>query len=550
MEHDALAQLLFPNISETPDYYEAKYPSRNLDKNMMVTRFAPSPTGFVHMGSLYAAYINRLFANQTSGIFYLRIEDTDQKREVEQGVEKINDAFEYFNIKVDESITIGGNYGPYIQSKRKDIYQTYVKDLVRRGLAYPCFCSEEELTALRVKQEANKEKIGYYGKYAISRDLTIEDVKQKIDNGESYVIRLRTPKVSDDDKIECQDLIKGKILFPRNDIDIILLKSDGIPTYHLAHAIDDHLMHTTHVIRGDEWLSSLPIHLQLFYMLKFDAPKYIHVAPLTKKEGNSIRKLSKRKDPELAMSFYQELGIPIEAIKLYFATITNSNFEQWFNQNREADINAFKFTFDKMPVGGTLFDIDKLMNISKLYFSMKKSNELYDETLNYCQTYDIDFYNLLLNNKEYALKVFDIERNRVRPRKDIGSYKEVKDATWYMFDELFYSVNSYENTTKDDNFDYNIIDDYLKNYKITSDENEWYENVKNLAVKYGYAPDTKSYKLNPANYKGHVGNICEMLRLAITGQTMTPSLFEIEQVLGLDKIKLRIENFKKVLLRK
>ena len=354
-----LAELLFPNIDKEPSYYEKIYPKRS---EKVVTRFAPSPTGFVHLGSLYAAFLNRMFADQENGIFYVRIEDTDQKREVENGVLKIKEGLDYFNIDVDESPFNEGNYGPYIQSHRSDIYQTYVKDLVKKGLAYPCFCTEEELKNIRCEQESLKIVTGYYGKWAVCRNMSFDEIKKRIENNESYVIRLRTPNISDE-KVECVDLIKGSIYFPVNNIDIVLLKSDGLPTYHLAHVIDDHLMHTTHVIRGDEWLSSMPLHLQLASVLGFETPNYVHISPLTKKEGKSIRKLSKRKDPELAISYYQEMGIPVEALKLYFATIANSNFEEWYNQNPTKNISDFNFTFNKMPVGGTLFDIDKLINL-------------------------------------------------------------------------------------------------------------------------------------------------------------------------------------------
>jgi glutamyl-tRNA synthetase len=546
MNNNDLAELLFPNIKEGPSFYEEKYPSRKLKEEAMVTRFAPSPTGFVHLGSLYATFVNRLFATLTDGIFYLRIEDTDHKREVENGINKIKEALDYFKVKVDESPFNEGIYGSYIQSKRKEIYQTYVKDMVRRGLAYPCFCTEEELDDIRKEQESNKVITGYYGKWAKCRDLTIDEIKKRIDNKESYVIRLRTPNAIGE-KQECDDLIKGKIYFPVNNIDIVLLKSDGLPTYHLAHVIDDHLMHTTHVIRGDEWLSSMPLHLQLTQLLGFTAPKYVHISPLTKKEGNSIRKLSKRKDPELSISYYQELGIPVEAIKIYFATITNSNFEEWYNQNKESNIEEFKFSFDKMPVGGTLFDIDKLNNICKEYFSMKDKTDLYNEALVYFKEYDKEFYDILSNSKEYTLNILNIEKNSTRVRKDIGCYKDVKNEIWYMFDELFYDNVSYNMS---ENYDANILNDYALNYINLDSEEEWYSKVKELAIKYGYASEVKSYKQNPDNYKGHVGHICEMIRVALTGRKQTPNLFEIQKVLGIDKIQRRISNFNSILSKK
>ncbi|MFA5407431.1 MAG: glutamate--tRNA ligase [Bacilli bacterium] len=547
MDNKLLAELLFPNIEYKPSYFEEKYPNRKLGGKAMVTRFAPSPTGFVHMGSLYAAFINRLLADQSNGLFYLRIEDTDHKREVDGGIDKIREALNYFKITLDESPFNEGLYGPYIQSKRKVIYQVYVKDLVRRGLAYPCFCTEGELEQTREDQTRQKVITGYYGNWAKCRNLSLDEIKEHIEKGDTYVIRLRTPR-SNGEKALCSDMIKGLVSFPANDIDIVLLKADGLPTYHLAHVIDDHLMHTTHVIRGDEWLSSMPIHIQLTSLLNFELPKYVHISPLTKKEGNSIRKLSKRKDPELAISYYQELGIPVEAIKIYFATLINSNFEQWYSENANDDIKNFTFSFDKMPVGGTLFDIDKLTNICKKYFSLKDNIDLYNEALDYYKQYDEEFYNILKNNKEYALKVLNIEKNGKRVRKDIGCYNDIKKETSYMFDELFYNSNPYTDIAGEYNVE--VLEEYLKGYINLDNEENWYNGIKELAVKSGYASDVKSYKQNPGNYKGHVGHICEMIRVALTGRKQTPNLFEIQNILGKSRIEGRIANFKQVLLKK
>jgi glutamyl-tRNA synthetase len=537
MNYEELAQLLFPNIDKDINYYEVMYPKRDVD---MVTRFAPSPTGFVHMGNLYVSFLDRLYTDQSNGMFFVRIEDTDDKREVENGVENIFEALEYFDIKIDESIRHGGNYGPYLQSERKEIYQTYVKDLVRRGLVYPCFCTSEELDEIRKEQELKKLKIGYYGEYAKCKNLTLKQIKENINNNIPYVIRLKCSIT--DEKIECKDLIKGSIIFPKNDIDIVLLKSDGMPTYHFAHAVDDHLMRTTHVIRGDDWLSSLPIHLQLFDVLGFNAPKYAHISPLTKKDGESTRKLSKRKDPEAAISYYQELGIPTESLRLYFATITNSDFENWYN-NTKGNIKDFKFVFNKMPVGGTLFDIEKLLNISRTYFSTLPATDIYNNSLEYYKVYDMDFYNILLNNKDYAIKVLNIEKNRTRPRKDIACYKDIKDEISYMFNDLFYNSVVYENKE----IDTTILDEYINNYfNIDDTEEQWYNRVKSLAVKFNYSEDVKSYKEAPEAFKGHVGDICEMIRQVITGRTKSPNLYEIQQILGIEEIKKRIENYKNI----
>ena len=418
-ERIELAEILFPNIEHDREYYENLYPERELSEGAMVTRFGPSPTGFVHMGSLFMAFICSIYAKQSNGRFFLRIEDTDQKRSVENGIEGIFNDLRAFNIVPDESSIVGGKYGPYIQSERTEIYQTYVKDLIIQGLAYPCFMTEEEIAQIREEQEINKTKLGIYGHYAVDRDLSLEEVKTKINSGESYVIRLKSPGNADK-TIEMIDCVKGKMKFPEHDMDTVLLKTDGTPTYHFAHAIDDHLMHTTHVIRGDEWVSSLPLHIQLFEILGFRRPEYAHVAPVTKKEDGIIRKLSKRKDPEAKVSYYEEVGLPIDAVKLYLATILNSNFEEWYLNNQDKNITDFEFTFDKMAIGGTLFDLDKLNNISKTYFSRKSGEEVFEETLKYAEKFDKDYYDLLISNKDYMIKFLNIEKDGPRPRKDIA----------------------------------------------------------------------------------------------------------------------------------
>ena len=427
-ERVELAELLFPNIDKTREYYEKKYPERNLDKNAMVTRFGPSPTGFVHMGSLFGSFCDSVFAKQSNGIFFLRIEDTDQKRSVENGIEGIFNDLDAFDIVPDESSRVGGEYGPYIQSERTEIYQTYVKDLIKKGYAYPCFMTEEEIANIREEQEINKTKIGIYGMYAQDRDLSLDEIKEKLTNKEEYVIRLKSP--GDPEKqVEIVDQVKGKIKFPENDMDLVLLKKDGTPTYHLAHVIDDHLMHTTHVIRGDEWVSSIPLHIQLFDILGFKRPEYVHTAAITKKEDGNIRKLSKRKDPEAKVSYYDEVGIPIDAVKLYLATILNSNFEEWYLQNSDKSLEDFEFTFDKMAIGGTLFDLDKLNNISKTYFSRKSGEDVYNETVTWAEKHDKEYAKLLKENKELMIKFLSIEKDGDRPRKDISKYSEVKEES-------------------------------------------------------------------------------------------------------------------------
>ena len=538
-ERIELAELLFPNIEHDREYYENLYPERELAEGAMVTRFGPSPTGFVHMGSLFMAFICSIYAKQSNGKFFLRIEDTDQKRSVENGIEGIFNDLRAFDIVPDESSIIGGKYGPYIQSERTEIYQTYVKDLIIQGLAYPCFMTEEEIAQIREEQEINKTKLGIYGHYAVDRDLSLEEVKTKINSGESYVIRLKSPGNADK-TIEMIDCVKGKMKFPEHDMDTVLLKTDGTPTYHFAHAIDDHLMHTTHVIRGDEWVSSLPLHIQLFEILGFKRPEYAHVAPVTKKEDGIIRKLSKRKDPEAKVSYYEEVGLPIDAVKLYLATILNSNFEEWYLNNQDKNISDFEFTFDKMAIGGTLFDLDKLNNISKTYFSRKSGEEVFEETLKYAEKFDKDYYDLLISNKDYMIKFLNIEKDGPRPRKDIAKYSDVKEEFSYAIDSIFEREN-YAKYDGNKVYDVNLITEYVNLVNLDCTNEEWFNGVKEFAINHGYAASPKEYKQNPDSYKGHVGDLCEALRVMITGRTKSPDLFSIMKILGKDRIKERIE---------
>ena len=541
-ERIELANLIFPNIKHDRDYYEKLYPERKLKEGAMVTRFAPSPTGFVHMGSLFGAFTDSVFARQSNGIFYLRIEDTDQKRSVENGIEGILSDLDAFDIIPDETID-KGDYGPYIQSERTEIYQTYVKDLVVQGYAYPCFMKEEEIASIREEQEVNKTKIGIYGVYAVDRDLSLEEIKEHLNNHDEYVIRLKSPGNSKNE-VEVVDLVKGKMKFPENDMDLVLLKKDGTPTYHFAHAIDDHLMHTTHVVRGDEWVPSIPIHLQLFEILGYPRPEYVHTAAITKKDGDTIRKLSKRKDPEAKVSYYDEVGIPIEAVKLYLATILNSNFEEWYLQNSEKSYTDFHFTFDKMAIGGTLFDLEKLHNISKTYFSRKSGQEVYEETLTWARKHDTEYAKLLEDNKDDMIKFLSIEKDGPRPRKDISKYSEVKEEFSYAIDSLFEKEN-YSKNESDKEYDTNLVLDYINNHLDLDVDNEtWFNGVKEFAVKNGYAASPKDYKNNPDNYKGHVGDICEAIRVMVTGRLKSPDLFSIMKILGKERVLNRIEMYK------
>lgn len=544
-ERIELANLLFPNLEHDRSYYEKKYPERNLPEGAMVTRFGPSPTGFVHMGSLFGSFIDSTFARQSNGVFFLRIEDTDAKRTVENGVQGIFDDLESFDIIPDESTLVGGNYGPYIQSERAEIYQTYVKDLIEKGFAYPCFIKEEELEAIREEQEINKARTGIYGVYAVDRDLSLQEIKDKIAAGEEYVIRLKSPG-NPKNTIEFMDCVKGKIKFPESDEDFVLLKKDGIPTYHFAHAIDDHLMHTTHVIRGDEWVPSIPKHVQLFNVLGFELPKYCHHAAVTKKdeETGTIRKLSKRKDPEAAVSYYDNVGIPIPAVKLYLATILNSNFEEWYLNNSDKNIEDFTFTFEKMAIGGTAFDIEKLNNISKTYFSRKSGVEVYNETLAWAKTHDEDYAKVLEDNRDEMIAFLSIEKDGPRPRKDISKYSEVKEEFSYAIDEFFEKEN-YAKLDTDKEYDVDLVLDYVNNYlELDCTNEEWFNKVKEFALENGYAASPKDYKKDPESFKGHVGDICEAIRVMVTGRRQSPDLFSIMKILGKDRILKRVELYK------
>ena len=545
MDYKELADLIFPNVKPI-SYYEEKYPRRNLEEGAIVTRFAPSPTGFVHLGSLYQVVVARKMAKQTGGVFFLRVEDTDQKREVENGVTGIIQSLKDFDLTPDEGMINEteeiGEYGPYKQSLRKDIYQAYAKYLLEQGKAYPCFASQEELDEMRAKQEAAKIRPGYYGVWAKYRNLSNEEAAARIKNGDDYIIRLKS-EGREDRKIKHHDVIKGNVDFPENDQDIVIIKADGLPTYHFAHAIDDHLMGTTHVIRGDEWLSSVPLHLQLFQMLGFKAPKYAHIAPIMKEDEGGKRKLSKRKDPEAAVSYYTEIGVPKEAVVEYLLNIANSNFETWRKQNTDASVDEFKLELNKMSVSGALFDIVKILDISKTVISKYTAEQIYEEALNWATNYDKELLDLL-KDKEYALKVFGIERGNAKPRKDIAKWEDVKENIEYMYDSEFYN--------KERNYEYQKVTDkelikkilklYMEKYYNENDDKQtWFDKIKDLSEEVGFAREVKVWKQEPEKWPGHVGDISTVLRVALTSRSNTPDMYEIMQVLGKEKIFKRFE---------
>ena len=549
MSNKELADLMFPNVKHDPEYYEKLYPERDLPEGAVVSRFAPSPTGFVHMGSLLAAFIESKVPKETNGVFYLRIEDTDGKRSVENGVQGIIDDLNNFEIKIDEGVVSEneqiGKYGPYIQSERKEIYDTYAKYLVEQGLAYPCFCTQEEIDETRKMQELNKERIGIYGSYAKCRFLTNEERAEKIRNGVPYIIRLKSPG-DFNKKIVLNDLVRGKIEFPENDMDIVLIKSDGLPLYHFAHAIDDHLMRTTHVLRGEEWISSTPVHLQLFQVLGFKPPKYAHLGVIMKvDEDGTRRKLSKRKDPEAAVSFYHQQGIPVEAVKLYLMTIANSNFEGWWDQNPTLGIDNFKFDFKKMSVSGSLFDLEKLLNISRSYISRLKASDVYDKALVWAKEFDQDFASLLEKYKDYSIAILNIEREQKKPRKDFESFSAIKKNIWYMYDELFIDNLTYDfGKIQDKEEIKTILKLYIDKYYSENDDKEtWFNKIKELSNELGYCTDMKEYKANPDNYKGSVADISTVIRVAVTTSSTTPDLYEILKLLGRERIQNRFNKF-------
>ena len=549
MDYKDLANAIFPEAKDIT-YYEEKYPERNLKEGAIVTRFAPSPTGFVHIGGLYQSLIARKLANQTEGVFLLRIEDTDQKREVENGITDIVQSLDRFGIEPDEGMvseTEGkGNYGPYRQSMRKEIYQSYAKYLIEQGKAYPCFCTPEDLEEMREKQENAKIRPGYYGVWAKCRNITVEEAIKKINNGEKYIVRFKSSG-REDRKIKHHDVIKGNVDFPENDQDIVIIKADGLPTYHFAHAVDDHLMRTTHVIRGDEWLSSVPLHLQLFHELGFKAPKYAHIAPIMKNDNGNKRKLSKRKDPEAAVSYYDEMGIPKEAVNEYLLNIANSNFENWRRANKDKSIDEFELQLNKMSVSGALFDMVKLLDVGKTVISKFTAEEVYENAFNWAKTYDKELEEML-QDKDYALKIFGIERGNKKPRKDIAKWSDVKENIEYMYDDKFLAKEQeypYQVINEKDDVD-KILNLYMeKYYDENDDKQQWFDKIKELAGELGYAKEVKEYKANPDAYKAHVGDVSTVLRVALTGRTNTPDMYEIMQVLGKESIEKRFAVAKK-----
>lgn len=545
MDYNKLAELLFPDVVNGPDYYEKKFPERNLPKGAEVTRMAPSPTGFIHLGNLYSALADERIAHRNGGVFYLRIEDTDEKRKVDGAVETIINVLRYFDIEFDEGAGFTDAapqnvYGPYFQRQRVEIYHAYAKDLVKRGLAYPCFCTEEELEEVRKEQEEDKAMTGYYGKYAICRNLTLEDIEAKLKAGLTYVLRLRSAG-SPDKEIVFHDRIMGEIKLPENIHDIVLLKRDGVPTYHFAHAIDDHLMRTTMVIRGGEWLASVPTHYELFHVLGFKMPSYGHTAHLMKfdEETGGKRKLSKRKDPELSLDYYRKDGYHPMAMKVYLLTLLNSNFEEWYEKFPDKDIKEFPFSVEKMSQSGALFDKDKLHNICKNELAKLSEEEMYDFLYDWAAGNEPEKAKVWFADREKMLAILRLYMGigMKRRRKDFIYAKQIFELIGYFFEEN----NDAEEFKFDKDTVKEILKEYLAGYDHNDDNSAWFDKLKKVADNLSFASDMKAYKANPENYKGSISDIAEVVRIAVTGRANTPDLWTIIHIIGEDAMKAKIE---------
>ena len=547
MDYQALAELLFPDVTETPEMLEERFPARNAPEGAVITRMAPSPTGFVHLGNLVQGMISERMAHQSGGVLFLRVEDTDAKREVPGAVEVLIDTLKHYGIQFDEGATHdgdSGNYGPYRQRQRAAIYHVYAKKLVSEGQAYPCFCTEEELAAMREKQEANKETTGYYGAYAMWRDRPMEDIQAQLDAGNPWVLRFRSTG-SIENQFKFDDLVKGKLTITENNVDHVLLKSDSIPTYHFAHAVDDHLMRTTHVVRGDEWLSTLPFHIQLFKALGFKLPKYVHIGPLMKMDGNSKRKLSKRKDPELALTYYKAEGFSVQAMREYLMTVLNSNFEDWRRANPDADIDSFKFSPKKLNPAGSLFDYAKLVDVSKNVISRMNAETVCTLLTEWAKEFDPDFAAKLEADPAYATAILAIGRGGKKPRKDLATWKDAKDYMGFFYDEYL------DAPVFDEKFGKAVVADalnrFLASFDISDDSGTWFEKVKAITTDMGFTTDMKAYKADPTAFPGTVADISTMIRVAVTAKTNSPDLYTVMQILGKDRTVARIQDAIKTL---
>jgi len=548
MTNKDLANVIFPNITKTIEDYEKEYPKRDLKEGACVTRIAPSPTGFMHLGNFMQAITNYVIAKQSGGVFFLRNEDTDKAREIEGAVELIMHILNSYNLTPDEYEFEGkvvGNYGPYIQSERKEIYHTFIKHLIEIGRAYPCFCTTEELSEMRENQEAMKTRTGYHGRFARCSRLTPEEAIERINAGEKYIIRFRS-NGNFDNKFEFDDLRQGKLFLNENDIDEVIMKADSmLPTYHFAHVVDDHLMRTTHVVRGEEWLPSAPKHIQMFAAFGFEAPKYIHTPLIMKKDGDSLRKISKRKDPEARMTYYEELGYPTLAVIESLMTIINSNYEEWHTANPDKMFTDFEFSANKMSTSGALYDLMKLDDISKNFISKMTKEEVYEESYKWASSHSESLKDLIEKDVEYYKNILNIERQQEKPRKDIAKYSDIENLIWYMYDDIYEAKEKeyeWKNITDKEEIK-NILNTYMNKYVELNDKDVWFDNIKIMCDELGYASNMKEYKKNPELFKGNVADVSTVLRVALTSKSMTPDLFEIMKLFGIDRINNRYNKF-------
>ena len=552
-----LAELLFPGIDKTPEDYEEIYPERDLPDGAVVTRLGPSPTGFIHLGNLYGAFVDERLAHQSGGRFYLRIEDTDDKRFVEGATDLIIKSLGFFGIDFDEGATSDGEtgeYGPYTQSLRGDIYKAFAKKMVLEGNAYPCFMTEDEIADVRAKQEASKLTPGIYGEYSKCRDWTLDQIKEELAKGTPYVVRLRStgkpPEFYQSDaedapeipKIKVIDGIRGMLEMPENFQDVVILKTTGIPTYHFAHVVDDHLMRTTHVVRGAEWLSSLPIHVELFYKLGIRRPVYCHTAQLMKLDENgNKRKLSKREDPELSLGFYMEQGYHPDAVREYLLTVLNSNYEEWRAKNPDAPATDFPFKTKKMSSSGALFDLNKLNDISKDVLLKKTASELYDFLKGWSGTQAPE-YSEVFEDREYLEKILDLGRSGKKPRKDLVYARQIMDFISYFLYDMFKREDEIPEEVPPEDVK-EILTRYLDTYDHSDDQQAWFEKIRTITDELGYAVRPKDYKKDPDSYKGHVGHVSTVIRIALMGRTDSPDMWEIQQILGEDRVRARIKEY-------
>ena len=544
---EKLSELLFPHVDKTPEDMEAAFPARDLPEGAKVTRIGPSPTGFVHLGNLYNAAIGERLAHQSGGLIILRVEDTDAKREVPGAVETLLAMMDFFGVPFDEGVLLNeagepedrGDYGPYRQRQRKEIYQTVAKDLVKKGRAYPCFCTEEELAALREQQQAQKLNFGYYGPFAKCRDLTLEQIEEKLAQGRPWVLRYKS--MGDPEKrTKVLDAVRGELDMPENDQDLVLLKSDGIPTYHFAHVVDDHLMRVTHVVRGEEWLATLPMHVQLFDELGWERPVYCHTAQLMKMDGEVKRKLSKRKDPELALEYYRADGYLPEAVWEYLLTVLNSNFEEWRLENPEAALGDFAFSTEKMSTSGALFDLAKLEDISKEALWRMPAEQVYEGLLDWCEEYDPAFAALLAADKDYACRAIDLGRHDERPRKDLVTWKQARDFLSFYYDAAFRQEDPFPERV-DEAARAEIVRAYLDAVDYGDDNSAWFDKVRDICTKLGYAAKPKDFKKHPEDYRGSIVDVSNTIRVGLTGRANSPDLWQVSQLLGEATCRRRLE---------